>query len=346
MEIRKIKKSEWEKLREFNAAEYKAGHILTSQIYYDWQFDSPWNKNKDSYETLGIFDAKNNLLGTFGLFSAPHNYYGTSVIGGQLCNLIVKKELRALGYGYLLLEKAAALNSLTIDHTINEAAWPMFMKAGWQGEEIRRFLYVINPRTPLYELPAADHRRAVADGWHFDAVTEFDQSVDAFWKKVKNRYPISIERSAEYLNWRYAKNPLARYQIFAAKNNGEIKAVVVLRVEEPKMEKSLGMKVARIIDFVAAEDAEVFALDATAHYCRENKIDFIDYFTSGDFHRTGLKEAGFVFGDAGEYEKVPILFNPVSSKRKRLNFAVKSKEKFELRDCYTTKGGGDQDRPY
>ncbi len=346
MEIRQVKKSEWDKLRVFNEAEYKPGHILTDKNYYDWQFDSPWNTNKDCYETLGLFDGKGDIVGTFGLYSAPHNYFGRTLTGSQLCNLMVKKELRALGYGYLLLEQAASLHPLAIDHTINETAWPMFMKAGWLGEEIRRFLYIINPKTPLYELPAAEHRRAVAEGWHFDAVTEFDSSVDIFWKTVKNRYPISIERSAQYLNWRYAKNPLAKYQIFAAKNGGEVKAVVVLRVEEPKMGQSLGMKVARIIDFVSAEDSEVFALDATSHYCRENKIDFIDYFTSGDFHKKGLREAGFVFGDEGEYEKVPILFNPVSSKRKRLNFAMKSKEEFKLKDCYTTKGGGDQDRPY
>lgn len=346
MEIRPIKKSEWDKLKEFSEAEYKPGHILTNKVYYDWQFDNFANRDKQSYSTIGLFGKSGELLGTFGMFLLPYNFYGKTVVGNCLANLIVKKNLRSLGYGYLLLDKAGATGDLAIDHTINEAAWPMFMKAGWQGEDLRRYLYIINPKTTIYELPASPHKKVALEEWHFDQVNEFVESVDVFWGKIKSRYPIAIERTSKYLNWRYAKNPLIQYKIFIAKNGGQIKAVAIMRVEEPRMDKPLGVKVGRLIDFFSDEEGEAFALDALTHYCRENKIDFIDYFTSGDFHKKGLKEAGFVYGDEGEYETVPILFNPVSLKRKRLNFAVKIAGKFSLSDCYTTKGGGDQDRAY
>lgn len=345
MEIRSIKKSEWDKLLAFNAAEYKASHILTNPIYYDWQFDSPWNKNKDSYETLGIFDAKNNLVGTFGLFSAPHNYHGTSAMGGQLCNLMIKKELRALGYGYLLLEKAAAINPLTIDHTINEAAWPMFMKSGWQGEDAGRWVYILKPENDLYSLSASTRKPIMKDGWHFDAVSEFGAEMEAFWSRAKRRYPITVERSAQYLNWRFAKNPLVKYLMFVAKEGEDVRGLVVLRAENIKNEKGpMGVKAARVIDFITEEGVDGFAFSRTVEYARENGFDFIDYFSSGDFHKKGLEAAGFENGDKPVFAGLPILFNPVSFKRTHLNFAVHSKEKTKLSDWYTTKGGGDQDR--
>ncbi|MDP1718812.1 MAG: hypothetical protein Q8L24_00070 [bacterium] len=347
MEIRPVKKSEWEKLKEFNAVEYRADHILTNPVYYDWQFDAPWNKNKDLYETLGVFGARDSLVGTFGLFSAPYNYRGTSVMGSQLCNLIVKKELRALGYGYLLLEKASALNPLTIDHTINDTAWTMFAKAGWQKENLSRWLYIIKPETDLYSLSAPKKTTVMKDGWHFDKVSEFGPEMDEFWNNVKHRYPITVERSSQYLNWRFAKNPLVQYLTFVARSGKGVVGLVIVRSENVKNEKGpMGVKVARIVDFIAEESAEGFVLSRTTEYARENSFDFIDYFSSGDFHKKGLVAGGFEKGDKSAFSGLPILFNPVSFKRARLNFAVYSKERTKLADWYTTKGGGDQDRSY
>ncbi|MEK9186285.1 MAG: hypothetical protein AAB885_01730 [Patescibacteria group bacterium] len=353
MEIRPIKKSEWEKLRAFNEAEYKPGHILTNKIYYDWQFDGPFNLNKESYESLGLFDSSETLVGTFGLFASPFNFFGQTVSGVSLCNLIVKKSLRSLGYGYLLMEKAAALADLALDHTINETAWPIFMKAGWKGENLKRYLYVINPKNALYDLPASSHKINTEKNWHFDEVTEFSKETDIFWHKIQNRYPIAIERNAVYLNWRYARNPLIKYRMLAVKSGEEIKALAILRIEEPKTESGpLGIKVGRLIDFISDEEAELFAIGGVVDFCRASGLDFIDYFSSGPFHRDSLSAAGFIDGERVGYNEVPLLFNPVSAKRRYLNFAVKigksldNSRTWDLYNWYTTKGGGDQDRAY
>jgi hypothetical protein len=140
--------------------------------------------------------------------------------------------------------------------------------------------------------------------------------------------------------------------MFVARDGKNIKALVILRVEGPRNEKGpLGIKVGRIIDFVSDEGAEEFALDAAVEYCRSNGIDFVDYFLSGNFHLESLKKVGFVNGDDSPYSSVPILFNPVSTKRTHLNFAVKPitqslNNSITLDHWYTTKGGGDQDRAW
>ncbi len=350
MEIRPIKKSEWPKLLAFNEDEYRPGHIMTNKTYYDWQFDNFTNQNKENYSSLGLFGKSGELLGTFGMFQAPCHFFGKTIMGNCLANLIVRKDLRSLGYGYLLLEEASSSHELNIDHTINQAAWPMFMKAGWQGENLKRHLYIIKPKNNLYELPVSSERKVIKDGWHFDLVNDFGEEINVFWRRIKHRYPITVERSADYLNWRYAHNPLVKYSMFLAKSGEEIKALVVLRMEDLEGENGiLGIKAGRIIDFVSDEEAEDFALDTTVEYCRENDVDFLDYFSSGNFHARALKKVGFVDGDSAPYADLPILFHPISKKRTHLNFAVKISNLElptpNLNDWYTTKGGGDQDRP-
>lgn len=44
---------------------------------------------------------------------------------------------------------------------------------------------------------------------------------------VGSRYGSCVERSAEYLNWRYLRHPLVRYEILAARRGGELRGYVV-----------------------------------------------------------------------------------------------------------------------
>lgn len=333
-------------LAAFNAVEYKPEHILTNKVYYDWQFDNYANPSKDSYTTVGMF-YKNELVGTFGRFPLAYALYQKTVEGNCMANLIIKKNLRSMGYGYLLLEQASRPGDIAIDHTINEAAWPMFMKAGWQGENLKRFVYIINPKNELYHLPEMREAPVSTNGLLFERIARFDNSISTFWERVRNRYPITIERTQEYLNWRYADNPLTSYHHCIARDGNDIKAFAILRIEEVRRDgKPIGVQAARLIDFVSDEEAERFMLMQVIKFCRGRNIDFMDYFTSGNFHDEALADVGFINGDTHPYPSLPILLNPVSTKRTHLNFAVKTKEPTKLADWYTTKGGGDQDRPY
>lgn len=336
MEIRRIKKSEWEKLRDFNSREYSPNHILTDKTYYDWQFDGFCNKDRDSYETLGIFGKNGDILGTFGRFSAPYNFYGKSAEGNCLCNLIVKNELRSLGYGYLLLSEASKLGDIAIDHSINDAAWPVFMKAGFEGENLKRYVLKLSKNIAI-----------PSDDFKFEEIKNFDGRFDKFWQKVKNRYPISIERSSNYLNWRYAKNPFVKYKQFAVTDKSGVASFVILRIEEAKKEnmEPAGMKVGRIVDFISSPDSANFAILKTLEFCADQNIDFVDFFESGNFHGDYFLSSGFADGDTPPFDSLPILLNPVSFKRTHLNFAIKKIEGAKLSDYYTVKSGGDMDRP-
>ena len=348
MEIRPIKKSEWDKLRAFNTAEYSPNHILTDKTYYDWQFDNFANKNRDFYSTFGLFGKNGEIFGTFGFFLAHFSFFGKTVLGNSLCNLIVKKILRNLGGGYLLLKSASKLGDIAIDHAINDTAWPIFMNAGFEGENLKRYLYVINSKNTFYDLPISRVLPSTPEKWSFNMIYKFDNATSLFWQKIKNRYPITIERTAEYLNWRYAENTLVAYYKFAVSDEGGIKAIVILRIEEVKKEnlEPMGVRVGRIVDFFSDWGSESFAILKTIEFCHKNSVDFLDFFTSGNFHKEDFLGAGFVDCENEPHSSLSILFNPISIKRKHFNFAVKKHPEAKLENWYTTKGGGDIDRPW
>lgn len=365
MIIRPIQKSEWEKLRVFNEREYQPGYILTNKTYYDWQFDNPFNGDRSRYASLGVFDGKDNLLGTLGLFLAPCNFFGKTIQASWIGNLIVAQSLRNLGYGYLLLEKGAALGDMAVDHNINQQAWPLFTKSGWHGGDVKRRLLILEKAgsemvmgqkdldLTVYQPVGADQIR----GFSFKKIAAFGPDFDNFWNIVKDRFPLSIERSAKYLNWRYVHHPMIRYNILAAKKDDQIVSYIVIRMEDVTdgaERKKTGVRIGRIIDFVSQPEADLFTLIKAIDFCRDQGVSFIDFFFTGNFYNYTLRALGFVDADEPPYNLMPTLLNPIDLvKRTRHNFAFKIM-KPELQDArvsdlnnwYTTKGGGDQDRPY
>lgn len=366
MQIRRIKKTEWPKVLGFNADQYDSAHVLTNKIYYDWQFDNIFNGNHDSYTSLGLFDRKENLAGTIGLFPAPCNFFGQSVKCNWLANLIVKEDLRSLGYGYLLLKESEVEVDIAVDHNINQLAGPLFTKSGWRGGDIKRYICILDGAKSEVLIGQKDfglrifkdYNHTFGSEWSAGLVDNCGPEFDEFWENVKSKYPVSIDRSSAYLNWRYAHNPLVRYFILVARKGNRVVSFTVIRIEpvtQGPERADIGIKVGRIIDFVSIDEAEAYALLEAVKFCRDKGVDFMDLFFTGNFYKDALNMIGFMDCDIAPYSEMPTLLNPIDrTKRTKHNFAVKlpsdslskKTEELGLNDFYTTKGCGDQDRPY
>ena len=79
----------------------------------------------------------------------------------------------------------------------------------------------------------------------------------------------------------------------------------------------------------------------------------MDCYFSSNFHVKSLKAAGFIDGSRGPYSLLPKFLNPVITTGKtNINFVIKVQETLQdkniknIKNWYTTKGGGDQDRAY
>lgn len=356
-EIKLIKKSELSKVLEFNAKEYGPKHILANKTYYDWQFSNHLNTG-DCYTSWGIFSKKNaQLLGSFGYFEADYDFFGKKIRANCLCNLIVREDLRSMGFGYLLLKQATALNDIAIDYAIKKDIWPLFEKTGWHGENLKRFFYVIDPLKTsqltggLVGVTASPRPYVMKNSnWSFEKIKVADYSIDDLWNRIGHNYPITIVRDSSYINWRYLRHPLLNYNVFTAKEGKVVKALAVLRLEKPKP-----YSLVHVVDLIAEDNLSAkYILIKSIEHCIKNKVDWLDYFFSGQFYLSELEQLGFFNGDRNPYDHMPLLFNPIDRiKRTTINFAVKliNKNLSRLGDWetldkwYTTKGGGDQDRP-
>ena len=60
----------------------------------------------------------------------------------------------------------------------------------------------------------------------------FDSEFTDLYRRYTNHGTVMVERSAEYLNWRYRANPVHRHEVMTARRNGHLVGYAVFRQEE------------------------------------------------------------------------------------------------------------------
>ncbi len=346
-----LTKSDIPELKQFISSNYRDDYILMSDKFFSYFFK---NYATDDY-SFKILRLKENLVGMIGMI--PYNYKIFNQIKKShfLVNTMVDKSLRGYGIGPRLVMEAGQGASISYTTSYGKNAKPMYQKLKWnEMGNLNRFIKILDisksSKLANVQIPG---NRSVLEKPEFDSafmfkpITKFDDSVDIFWKQVKDKYPITIDRTKEYLNWRYANHPIINYHIFVTMKSYKIKSFIILRIEEPP-----GYRIGRIIDFISDDDAEENTLFHLIEYCRKNDVNLIDFFFTGSFHIESLKKVGFREDNEEPYDSIPMLFNPVDRNRKTVNFAfnINDKKLFYMRiedinNWYITKGDGDQDRP-
>ena len=81
-------------------------------------------------------------------------------------------------------------------------------------------------------------------------IRTLDEDYDNFWNAVKERFPITVNRTKEYLEWRYLHHPLIDYHFLSLKDENKLKGFAVIRFEDNNTE----LKAARLVDLVCYED--------------------------------------------------------------------------------------------
>jgi hypothetical protein len=71
-----------------------------------------------------------------------------------------------------------------------------------------------------------------SSGFKVIKIEEFDERINQFWSEIKNYYSLIIERSKDFLNWRYCDSRGGKYSVRIAEGNGEILGYIVLRIKK------------------------------------------------------------------------------------------------------------------
>lgn len=346
--IIKYQTSDYPRFRDFVRVAFHSKYILSNEKFLDWQYLSQG-------ACLLLAKRGEDIIGFFGYKDFSYKVYGESKSVRAVMNLFADEKYRMAGVGPMLAREVFGTPNYILVSSYNDAAQKLYrhLSPNWtEAGDLSRFFAVLAPHKlmegfvapPRHSDQSADGEESlrsftlVQNDTRVESVKQISKEYDDFWQKVRERHPVTIERTSEYLKWRYLDHPFLDYQFLAVRQVGKLAGFLVYRFEEAD-----GFKIARIIDFAAEESAEVLLLNEFLSRASEAGANAADFMFSGPFYRNSLKATGFFDVLGTDFAKFPIRFNPLSYSKFVINIAYDIPAPFK--DVYLTKGDSDQDRP-
>ncbi len=143
-------------------------------------------------------------------------------------------------------------------------------------------------------------------------------------------------KSSNFIKNKYIKNPFYKYLVFSIKSDTS-KSIFVTRII---INKKLGIKIFRIIDFSGNENSILLFKDKLIKLASLYNCNYLDFFIGGEFK---LKSFAKKYIKSSKKRFLPIYFEPLINEYNKINIAYK---KNDLKMNLTFfKGDGDYDRP-
>lgn len=328
------------RFQEYIRAAFHDKYILADERFLEWQYTSSG--------VLMLARRGSEIVGHFGWRDFPYKVYEESRTVRVVMNLFVEEKYWMAGVGPLLVKNAFDTPYPILVSGYNEAARQLYprYRSNWrEAGNLSRFMAVLKSGHPFfksYQIPKWREERKNLSEVEIRKVTHLDDRSAAaltdFWRRVRNRYPVTIEREPEYLGWRFFGHPHLAYSCLVASREETLAGFLIWRIESAE-----DFSIARIIDFVSEESAERALLDEFLDEAGDEGAAAADFMFSGPHYRKALGDSGF-FDIAGtDFVNFPIRFSPVSYSKLQINIAYDIPA--PLPDCYITKADSDQDRP-
>lgn len=110
------------------------------------------------------------------------------------------------------------------------------------------------------------------NGITIDKVIRFDQSFDRLWEQVATHIRAGVQRTSQFLTWKYHQQPHMNYQVFGAYKENELCGYIILRCSRPP-ESNMGI----IADLLAPPDDDSVLCALIAHAVKVFKTEKVTY---------------------------------------------------------------------
>ena len=350
------------RLQEFYARIYRPDHVLMNDRFLNWWLhDNPYWKG-DGYSCNIAVDGE-KIIGHFA--HAPCDIWakGTIYKGAWTGNFIVDESYRGRGLGTMLINAVMNQYQTTMDIGANTLAEGILQKKGWvHFGNLHRYVGIFDQdaaRPLALDMSVLSHlviKQLKKGAPEIFEIKEFSQKYDEFWNVYKKDITASTDKTAKFLNWRYAKHPIFKYRMFEIRENGteNILGIMIFRIDEIKDNKLSDKYAIRIVEFAALPGAGEHLLYYLIYLVKEKRIReeilLIDFFNSSK--KYGKVFESFGFSDLPYSNQIARLFSPVVLSRREISFNGANcrgelpNELFEDQELwYVTSGDGDQDRP-
>lgn len=318
-------------LSKFLKDEYPEGDIANEE-YLRWEYlDNPFGKAFISCTR----NSEQVIASQYAVIPVEVIMDGKTVNASLSLNTLTAKEYRGKG---LFLKTAESNYTSCAEHGVlftigipNANSFPGFIQR-LSFKHCGNLNFLVKPLRPLNILTSFIKSNKTKKGNEFsvipdmdslkkqgvsifDPITEYSQ-YEPFWNKWKSETKVILNRNKEYLFWRYLQNPLRKYQLMKICEEGEMKAIAVLRTMN-----IYGLRACVLMDFFCTDSAAGRNLiNAITEGMKANRIDIIMAVSSGNNGVSAcLKNSGFM--------KVPEFLLP-----QQLPFIIRFHRKSERSD--------------
>ena len=263
----------------------------------DWQLE-----RGPAGPAIGMFaqeGSTSRLVGQTAMIPMGMRLAGKSLTAGLTLNPQVDPDYQGRGVLLDLLRKldaTAAEEKVAFSYAFpDDASLPVLVKQGG-FKEVASLSLLIRPLKPetlamkttgsrvlartatiarmVWRTPPSVKQRDVP-GLTIEQVMEFDEPFALFWRRVQGVAPLIVVRDSAYLNWRYIEAPERDYAAFAARSEGKVRGLIVLRAA-PLGRFSAGL----IVDFIVEASGEGRAagrllIDHAVAYFAEQDLDLL-----------------------------------------------------------------------
>jgi hypothetical protein len=344
VEIRDVSLEEAGLAATFFHEQWRPNHIFyRNRDLLLWQYhDNPYASQFSPGMTFRAAFRRGVNTAICGYIPFRFNMYGEKQFGCHLSALWVAPEYRRGPLALRLLHSLqhnspfnaciAGMNTPIAERLYERMSWVVVSNIPRLIRVIDsvQFKSLLDPALPV-TLPAQALRSPVAvvgakerDGielMHMESLDALSNvSWDDFYWGVIAPKQMGPARETVYLRWRYGKIPVFQYHALLAKRLGEVRGLLIYRVE---CIKDSEQQVIRLVDLVAVPEFIPSLVDALAQLAVEQGASFIDFFCTSSSYLDQLAASGFVDArdSTGTRYWCPYLFQPLDHARNRLNSA-------------------------
>lgn len=205
----------------------------TPEGRFEWMADNPEGA---SIWYLAIDEKSLKVIGSISILPRRIRMDGKTYLAGIVGDFMVEKKFRVFGPTFGLLNTVTReYSKLGFDFLYsfpNQASEKVVLRAGFKIIGLaKRLVKPLNLKNKLiqyipsrlatifslalnFALELLSKETYMKANISFNQINEPNLECDLFWRKIKDRFSTIGERSADYLKWRYFKNPLYRFSMF------------------------------------------------------------------------------------------------------------------------------------
>src|SRR5215204_2575010 len=241
--IEQLKLSDKDKVLSFLQKAYDDNPRMSDERFWDWHYkEAPYAK--DGKPPVWVAKAGEQVVAQIGTIPVVVNVEGERREAIWVLDMIVAPEFRRRGLVKRMVKAAEEVFGtfgLVINTAEQASSTKLLQSLGYVIIiNVPRFHKLLFPANDIREIANlsilrrtvnrafAPFRPRFKKNENVRAVEKFDASFDEFWTQVAAQWACSIERSAKYLEWQYARQPGKKFDILGYYEGGKLRGFAVL----------------------------------------------------------------------------------------------------------------------